>query len=183
MGRWIFLTDEEIVKRVIKRDEEAFGELLSRYGGLVKSVVRRSLGSSGWFDDCVNDVFFAIWHNMKSYDKSKNSLKNWIAAVAKYKAIDYKRKLRANMYEEELTEDIADPKNDILLADLRCEAEELLSNLPKDDRELFIRCYIMDESIGEISQKTNKSPSWIYNRLSRGRSKLRKIYQNWGDEI
>lgn len=178
------MTDEEIVKRVIKRDEEAFGELLSRYGGLVKSIVRSSLQTlPEWFDDCVNEVFFALWHNMKSYDNSKNSLKNWIAAVAKYKAIDYKRKFRASMSVEELPEDVVDPKNDILLADLRCEAEELLSALPEDDRELFIRCYIMDESIDEISRRTKRDPSWIYNRLSRGRRKLRKIYQNWGDEI
>ena len=177
------MTDEEIVKRVIKRDEDAFGELLYRYGGLVKAVIRSSLGQSNWFDDCVNEVFFALWHNMKSYDKSKNSLKNWIAAVAKYKAIDYKRKFRESMYLEELPDDAVDPKNDILLADLRCEAEELLSNLPIEDRELFIRCYIMDESVDEIAKRTKREPSWIYNRLSRGRKRLRKIYQTWGDEI
>ncbi|MBO3444474.1 RNA polymerase subunit sigma-70, partial [Clostridium sp. CCUG 7971] len=32
------------------------------------------------------------WGNIKSFDKNKNNFKNWICAISKYKAIDYKRK-------------------------------------------------------------------------------------------
>jgi len=33
----------------------------------------------------------AIWDNIDSFDEDKNSFKNWVAAISKYKSIDYQR--------------------------------------------------------------------------------------------
>ena len=40
-----------------------------------------------------NDILFSIWQNIDRFDANKNTLKNWIGAVSKYRAINYKRKL------------------------------------------------------------------------------------------
>lgn len=176
------MTDEEIVHGVIKKDEDAFCALLEKYGGLMKSVVRRSMGDfPAWYDDCVNDVFFAVWQNIKSYDGNKNSLKNWLCAVAKYKAIDYKRRFFTHItLPLDEAEGAAEEK--LSLAEIRDEARELLAALSPEDRELFIRRYIMGEGVDEIAHRTSKPPSQIYNRLSRGRKRLRSIYRKWGEE-
>lgn len=34
-----------------------------------------------------------MWSNIDSFDENKGNFKHWIAAISKYKAIDYKRKL------------------------------------------------------------------------------------------
>lgn len=95
----MYKTDEDLARFVASGDEYAFEELIRRYGGLIKSIVRYHLRDiSMWQDDCINDILFKIWQNIDRFDAEKNNLKNWIGAVAKYRAIDYKRK-----YYRELT--------------------------------------------------------------------------------
>lgn len=170
------MSDEEMVCEIIKRNETAFEEFLARYGGLVKSIVRYHLKSLPmWQEDCINDVCFALWKNMKSFDINKNSLKNYVAAVAKYRAIDYKRKYIRSLSAEELPGQIADDSQAIK-REIKEEAEELLAALSPEDREIFIRRYINGEEVEYIALSTRRNPSQIYNRLSRGRRRLKAIY-------
>ncbi len=180
------ITDEELVRLIAHKNETAFTELIRRYGGLIKSIVRYHLTDiSMWQDDCVNDILFALWQNITRFDAEKNTLKNWIGAVAKYRAINYKKKFYRQLLAGELTEDISDGKEidaDILKEEIESEVMSLLSGLSAEDRNLFIRRYFMDQSVENIAAVENREPSWVYNRLSRGRKKLRRIYNGkWSD--
>ncbi len=167
------MQEEELVRKVARRDEDAFCELLRLYAPLIKAIVRYHLKMLPmWQEDCINDVYFSLWRNITRFDPEKNSLKNWIGAVAKYRAIDYKRKyVFSEEYEESGAEDKA-----FLKRELEEETRELLGNLSAEDREIFVRRYIMDENIDDISRAVGKKSSAVYNRLSRGRRKLREIY-------
>lgn len=162
-----------MVEKIARRDEDAFGELLRLYAPLIKSIVRYHLKMLPmWQEDCINDVYFSLWQNITRFNPEKNSLKNWIGAVAKYRAIDYKRKyVVTETFEEAGFEDKA-----FLRRETEEETRELLSNLSEEDREIFVRRYIMDEDVGRISRALGKKSSAVYNRLSRGRRKLREIY-------
>lgn len=50
----------------------------------------------------MNDVLLAIWDHIDSFQPEKNSFKNWIAAIEKYKAIDYLRKYQKEQMEVSL---------------------------------------------------------------------------------
>ena len=137
-----------------------------------------------WQEDCINDILFAIWQNIDRFDAGKNSLKNWIGAVAKYRAINYKKKFFKELMAGELSEDITDGKEidaHILAREIEEEIESLLSALAPEDREIFMQHYIYEVSLKDISENMQKKPSWIYNKLSRGRKKLRRIYAAKGD--
>ena len=174
------IDDAELARRIVRRDKEAFEELIRRHGGLIKAIVRYHLKDlPALCEDCVNDILFSVWRNINRFDAEKNSLKNWLGAVAKYRALNYKRKFYRDLTAGELDENIADEKEidaDILRREIEEETMSLLSGLCEEDRELFIRRYIMDQSIEVISEAADKKPSWVYNRLSRGRRKLRRIY-------
>ncbi|HIW57208.1 MAG TPA: sigma-70 family RNA polymerase sigma factor [Firmicutes bacterium] len=174
------INDAELARRIARRDEDAFEELIRRYGGLIKAIVRYHLKAMPALnEDCVNDILFSVWRNINRFDAEKNALKNWLGAVAKYRALNYKRKFYRDLTAGELDENIADEKEidaDILRREIEEETMSLLSGLSEEDRELFIRRYIMDQSIEDISEAADKKPSWVYNRLSRGRRKLRRIY-------
>lgn len=176
----MYKTDEDLARLIASGDEYAFEELIRRYGGLIKSIVHYHLRDiSMWQDDCINDILFKIWQNIDRFDAEKNNLKNWIGAVAKYRAIDYKRKYYRDLTAGELNENIADEKEihqDILREEIDKEITSLLSNLKEKDREIFIRHYIMEQSVKEISTAEGREPSWVYNRLSRGRKKLSHLF-------
>ncbi len=71
------ITDTELAQRVAGRDEKAFTELIKRYGGLIRAIVKYHLRDiSMWQEDCVNDILFAVWQNIDRFDAGKNSLRN-----------------------------------------------------------------------------------------------------------
>lgn len=178
-------TDDELVRLIIQKDQTAFSELNERYGRLIRAIAEYHLRDIPmWQEDLINDVLFAIWQNMDRFDASKNSLKNWIGAVAKYRAINYKRKFYRELVSGEINENIADGKEidaELMKKELDEEIMSLLSALNPTDREIFIRRFIMDEPLVKVSERMGKQPAWIYNRISRGRKKLGKICALRGD--
>ena len=182
----MYVSDEELANAVKGGSERAFEELVRLYGGLIRAIVRYHLKSVPmWAEDCENDVLLSVWHNIDRFDPEKNSLKNWLGAVAKYRAINYKRKYIRELSGKELTEDIADGSAadaELLKRETRSEILSLLEGLSDTDREIFIRRYIMEQPVGEIAAENNQKPSWIYNRLSRGRKILKIKWSDYREE-
>lgn len=169
--------DREIVEGIKRKDENAFNILVDIYGGVIKSIVIYHMrGFLEYTDECINDVLLSVWNNIESYDSEKNSLKNWLGAIAKYKCIDYKKKYFKDLSLCELDENIVDQRN-YVMEDMSEEIESILSCLSDEDRGLFYRYYIIGESIKEISQKSGRSKDYLFNRLSRGRKRIRKHLQ------
>lgn len=169
------MTDEELVQGIRRKEETALDCLIDRYGSLIKSIVSYHLRES-LRDECINDVLFSIWSHAEQYNARKNSLKNWIGAICKYKCIDYKRKYYKENFLE-IDETVPSPENAesrLLKQELNREINELLSALPPLDREVFRRRYLDNQEVAEIAKSMNVTPAVLYNRLSRGRKKLKQ---------
>ena len=183
---FMYVSDPELAKAIKNGSERAFEELIRLYGGLIRAVVRYHLKSVPmWQEDCENDVLLSVWRNIDRFDPEKNSLKNWLGAVAKYRAINYKRKYIRELSGKELTEDITDgtaADAELLQEEVRSDIISLLEALEPADREIFIRRYIMEQPVGEIAAANMRKTSWVYNRLSRGRKILRTKWSDYREE-
>ena len=170
------MEDKLIIKYLNKKKEEGLSLLIDVYGDYIYTIVKNNLRMlPNHQEECLNDILLSIWMNIKDFDNKKNTLKNWIGVVSKYKTIDYKRK-----YLNELKfYDIDDNLNVIDKNLLQCEIKEgvnyLLQNLNEKDRQLFIKRYIEDLDIETIAKEMNTSSSKIYMRISRCKKKLRKL--------
>ena len=182
----MYANDAELARAVGEGSEEAFDELIRLYGGLIRSVVRYHLHCAPHLaEECENDVLLAVWQNIDRYNPQKNSLKNWLGAVSKYRAINYKRKYIRDISEKTLTDDMTDGMSadaELLAAEVRGEIMSLLDGLNSADREIFIKRFILEQPVGEIAAASGKKPSWIYNRLSRGRKILRLRWSDYHEE-
>jgi RNA polymerase sigma-70 factor (ECF subfamily) len=171
------------VEQMQRKNEAALMYVVDEYGGLLKSVIRKTMPyQKNLQEDCLNEVLFAVWEHIDSFHPEKNTFKNWVAAIAKYKAIDFMRKYKnetENVSYEALEEvgmktQDNDPER-ILDEEISEKVNELLSCLKEKDRELFIRLYAKEESIDCISSDMGMEKSVIYNRVSRAKKKIRKI--------
>ncbi|WP_042349257.1 sigma-70 family RNA polymerase sigma factor [Bacillus massiliigorillae] len=175
------MDDDLIITYITRRKEKGLELLIDSYAGLVTSIIKKHLGSlQNYVEECVNDVLLAVWNNISRFDKSKNSFKNWVAAIAKYKAIDYKRKYASGMMEQslvEIEESVQLNKNTIQ-NEIKAEVDELLHHLNEDDRELFEKYYLEGVQLEDIAKRKKVSISNLYNRLSRGRRKLKNFSNN-----
>ena len=67
--------------------------IVREYGALVKNVIDRYLrGNRQASEECFNDVLLAIWNYGGTFDDKKSTFKNWLCAIAKYRAIDTLRR-------------------------------------------------------------------------------------------
>lgn len=143
----------------------------------MKAIVHHHLKNIPmWQEDCVNDVMLRVWQNIDRFDSQRSSLKNWVAAIARYCSIDYKRKYCRCT--EELDENTQDKKADMsfMKREIQEEIQDLLSALSPKDREIFIQRYFMDMAVEDIAASEGKTSGYVYNRLSRGRKKLRRLF-------
>lgn len=169
------MEDELIIKYIKKKKEVGMEMLIDKYRGLITAVVRKHLGVlKNYEEECVSDVFLSVWNNIKTFDKNKNSFKNWVCAISKYKAIDYKRKYLSKIETVDISNDICYIDKELIKSEIDEEIKEILSHLNERDKELFVKHYLEGEDLEEIAIKNNTKVSNLYNRLSRGRKKIRE---------
>lgn len=63
----------------------------------------------------------------------------------------------------------------ILAKEFEEEMEKILSSLPEDTREIFKQLFFEEKDLDELAESTGFSKPVLYNRISRGRKRLRKV--------
>ena len=171
---------ENFIFYLKKHNEQALEYVIDHYAWLVKSIVKKHLYNlPDYQEDCINEVFLGVWHNIASFDPNKNAFKNWLAGITKYKTIDYRRKyLKSlqNLSLEGLEIAAADEvDSELIKQELNEDLAKLLKSLKNQDRQLFYKLYIEEQDVASISKETGLKKAVIYNRISRGKQKLRRM--------
>ena len=171
------LNDKNCIRYIKKGQQEGLEYVIRTYGGAVKSVVAKILHNFHEdIQECVDDVYMEVWNNIQYFDEKKGNLKNWILAIAKYRAINYLNKLSRRYSETnlELLENKIEAS--IYLDETETQVqellEELLDGLSDKDKEIVRKRYIEEQSIDELAAEYNVTASTIYSRLSRSRKKM-----------
>ncbi|MBU5306900.1 sigma-70 family RNA polymerase sigma factor [Clostridioides mangenotii] len=177
------IDENNFISELRNKNEKALYFVIDNYGWIIKSTVKKSLYNLiGHQEECINDVLLAVWDNIDSFDEEKNSFKNWLAAISKYKAIDYQRKYLKNLKDENIENtEIASTDNlleKVLEKEVQKSLEKLLTPLKPEDKQIFLMVYLEEKDLDEVSKELGLTKSVIYNRLSRGRKKLKTTINN-----
>ncbi|MEO7022220.1 MAG: sigma-70 family RNA polymerase sigma factor [Ktedonobacteraceae bacterium] len=89
-------SDEDLALRLQQRDPEALETLISRYSRELFYFIRLVLDGIGVAQDaeeCVNDLFVAVWQEIDTFDVVRATLRTWLTMRAKYIALDRRRQL------------------------------------------------------------------------------------------
>jgi RNA polymerase sigma factor (sigma-70 family) len=89
-------SDEDLAQRLQQRDPDALETLISRYSREVYYFIRLVLDGIGVAQDaeeCVNDLFVAVWQEIGTFDPGRGTLRTWLTMRAKYIALDRRRQL------------------------------------------------------------------------------------------
>lgn len=177
-GENLEITEENFICQLRNRNEESLEYVIDNYAWIIKTVLKKNLYYlMDYYEECMNDCLLAIWENIHYYNPEKSSFKNWVMGIARYKAIDYKRKYLKdceNIDIEKISLALDDSSlKEVLEKEVRDEIEDLLQHLSKEDQMIFRKIYIDEDSTSEVSRDMGLSKPIIYNRLSRGKRKIR----------
>lgn len=175
------INERNFIAQLCKGNEQALAYVIDTYGGLIYSVVRKQLSALPELQqECVNDVLLAIWQHCDSFDETRSTFANWVAGICRYKAIDCRRTWLNRLQAQplEAAEWIADEKSKAAMLEQEIfeELEQMLSCLGEEDRKIFKALYLEGCSVEEVADAMGMKRSNVYNRVSRGRSRLRQTY-------
>ncbi|MCY6371168.1 sigma-70 family RNA polymerase sigma factor [Clostridium ganghwense] len=176
--------NDELIEGLKKQDIKYLNKFIKKYGNLIYGVINGILDKSHekeLIDECFDDILLNIWYNIDCYDCKKANFTSWLISVSKFKAIDYKRKSNKTYNLCNISDLNLEDKNrvdeELKLEEQSKELMDLISELHEKDREIFIRKYLNEESIENISKSLKIPKENIYNRLSRGRKKLKSLME------
>lgn len=172
------MDDRSLQKALLRQDEDAMVILADRYAPVAKGVIARVLwGYPDLQEDALNETFLAVWLHIRSYDPSRSTLKNWVAGVARYKALDLLRRegrLATVPYEEQLG--VAEGSGVEMTLDTLL--DEWLAPLSERDRALFRMLFYEGKGYQDVADRLGVSKDSLYHRVARGRRLLRKEHRS-----
>lgn len=171
----LYEDDAAFVRALKSKSPEAAEALLKGYGGLFRSIAQRYAPALDW-EDIAADTVLAVWQNIGRYDAHSGSLKSWLAAVARYRAIDAVRRARR---EVPAAGDDADPLGRTHTADeyFSAELDDMFRGLPPADRTLILQRYFLGYTPRELARAWQVSENAINTRVSRARKRLAALRQ------
>ena len=167
---------EELIERIINRDEEALEDLQQQSRGLLALVTRGILQNDEDVEEVINEVMLKVWNNISSFDSQKGSFNSWITTIAHNTAIDkLKRKDKTVEYNDEILYEALD---NIHLKGLIDEILVIAEGLNSKEKELFRLKYQEQLSTEQIMGKTGLSKRAVESSLYRIRNKIRERLEN-----
>ncbi len=160
-----------------------------KYGNYVFTILQNILKNSADAEECVNDVWLAIWNTIPP--KKPASLKHYLAVIARNIGVNryaFSKAVKRNGQTEELLEEIAvftptdGPEEAMIAEDLKVAINNFLEIQEKDSRICFVLRYFYSMSYRDISLKTGKSEHNIVVLLSHMRNRLQKYLISQGYE-
>lgn len=182
---------DNLIDELINKNPKTLEYIIEEYSKIVYTFVYRIIGNTGSKEDieeCVSDVFVEVWNNVNDFDSTRGSFKTWILIKAKYKALDYRRKLKKIIDFNEYNKDIDKIRSIENIEDIIVNKEkyevvlQALNELNEIDKEIFIRRYFLYEKIEDMTKKLHLSREAIDNRLYRGRKKLKESLNEYNKE-
>ncbi len=169
------MQDEEIIERIKKKDYAGLEELLAVYGDSMLRTIHSVLSQPHEVSerqDVANEVFYEVWQKIAAYQPERSRLITWLLLISRSRAIDHKRKLNKRSLEEKLFDE-----QELAIEDSPLTKENFLGfieDLEALDQRIFLLYYFYQESPETIAEQTDLNISAIYNRLSRGRKRLKE---------
>ncbi|ENK1242110.1 sigma-70 family RNA polymerase sigma factor [Clostridium sporogenes] len=175
------INEDNFINRLRYKDPKALEYAFDTYCDYIYKVVFSVFGSkeySTYMDECINDIFMCLWDNIDKFHEEKGNFKYWFKAVAKYKAINYKKKIikdtNIDCIENYIFESKEQVENLIISKENKDEIINMIKDLKGMDREIFIRRYLIQEDIVDIANYLGVNRSVVDNRLSRSRKILKE---------
>lgn len=169
------MQDEEIIERIKKKDYAGLEELLAVYGDSMLRTIHSVLSQPHEVSerqDVANEVFYEVWQKIAAYQPERSRLITWLLLISRTRAIDHKRKLNKRSLEEKPVDEqeLAIEESPLTKETFLCFIEDLEAL----DQRIFLLYYFYQESPETIAEQTDLNVSAIYNRLSRGRKRLKE---------
>ena len=174
--------DARLLRRISRRDREAFSRFYDRYAFVLYATAMRVLNNADESSDVLQKVFVEVWDASSTYDGALGSPFNWVLTLTRRTAIDRLRAQRRRYAffaeisgEKELDPgEIQSPPGNIFTAGQVAHARTALARIPYEQRQAIEMAFLGGMTQTEVAEELGQPPDIIAERIRRGMLKLRE---------
>ena len=181
------MDDAKIIELYFARDEAAIEETRRAHGAALRGVARRILADECDAEECENDTYLKAWNSIPP--ARPRCLLAYLVKLCRNTALDALDRRRAGKRSAKIVE-----LTDEMQACIPAAAEEwtdepermgellsaFLRRQSADNRNIFIRRYVLAESVAEVASALGFSEGKVKTSLSRTRKRLRGFLEKEG---
>jgi len=173
------LTDEKLVSRAQKGDNEAFRELVRRYESLVAGTVIGMLGKCAEADDVGQETFIRFYRSLKKF-RGESKLGTYLTRIAINLSLNQlkRRKRRSNRFFSTPVDELHDLPDENATAEPNEDREivqQALGRLEIKFRSVIVLRLIDGYSTEETANILKIPVGTVLSRLSRAQQKLKEL--------
>lgn len=181
--------DTDIILLYEQRNEQALAETSSRFGTLSRTLAKNITGNTEDSEECVNDALLTAWNAIPPA-KPKN-LRAYFLRLVHNAAVNLRErnsaKKRGSDQFTEALDELAEclssrenVQNEVERRELLEAVKRYLGELPKNQRDLFVRRYWYASSVAECAELFGMTETNVKTTLSRIRKRLQDSLQKEG---
>jgi RNA polymerase sigma factor (sigma-70 family) len=171
-------SDESLLARVARGDDDALGSLYDRFGRVAYGLALRILRDERLAEDAVQEAFLAVWRQAASFRPERANARAWVLTFVHRRAVDLVR--REERRRTEPLEPEAEPATGSTAeaAELRRRREAVqhaLAQLPGEQRRPIELAYYGGLSQSELAERLGEPLGTIKSRMFTGLKRLREL--------
>ncbi|MBO5727832.1 MAG: sigma-70 family RNA polymerase sigma factor [Oscillospiraceae bacterium] len=188
------MTEQELVQRAQKGDEDSFARLMGENETRIYNLTLRMTGNEQDALDLAQEAFFNAWKGLKFF-KGDSSFSTWVYRLATNACIDHLRRKKRRQdisvsmpvvdEEDDRPPDIPDeryaPEQVLERKQLRQAVTRGLEQLSAEHRQVLIMRELDGLSYQEIGRLLGLEAGTVKSRIARARLALRKILVETGN--
>ena len=176
------MTDAELIKKYQRGDQDAFETLLRRHQNALYTFLLRLTGAPDRADDLFQETFLRVLKAMPKY-REEGTFHHWLFRIANNVARDTKRRdsvRQRHVITDDALVEIAvgsnlRPDEETERRDLTHRVEEALSELPEEQRRVFLLRTHANMRFREIAEQEGVSISTIISQMRYAVAKIKPI--------
>lgn len=170
-----------LVQRVLRGDQEAFGEIVDQYSTMMLRSAMMIVGDCDIAEDVVQDAFIQAWHHLADL-REASALRPWLMRIVVNQCISLKRRLaRSTAFmrqalsdqETDLIAQVADDHKGRMERDW--DLAHAIENLPTKQRVVIALHYYNGMTLPEMAQALQTSENTLKKRIQAALANLRRI--------
>ena len=166
--------DDHIIASVVAGQKAEFGKLVERYQQPVYRFARNLIGDEHDAEDITQEVFFAAFDHLSSYDAKQSKLSTWLLAFTRNRCVNYlKRKRPATDGDMVADTQLIVGNDGWARNEFWRRLDEALDALPIEQKTAFVLAEIEGLPYADIAQIERTTLGTVKSRIHRAKRRLR----------
>jgi RNA polymerase sigma-70 factor (ECF subfamily) len=168
-------SDPELAADFAAGKRSALADAYRRYGRLLYTVARNTLGNDSAAEDCVHDALLRVWRTRGAYRPERGVLRAFLVTCVRNEAMSMLRSAMRRSSREERAERLEPAREAVFDVPDHVEVQRLrdaMARLPEEQRKALELAYYGNRTQSEVATELSVPLGTVKSRLSTAMRRL-----------